>query len=913
MKRRRLWSAGIILAISVIIQGSVLVYAAAYGSVWVDDGGSAKRYDLAIQNTDVHEPNRQCQSQLIQRYDTSSGLAQPKNACVVRTNWGNIAEDGSIALGRSNTYYSVALPTGQTVLQTPQSASRLYVRVYQDDQHYRVGYYESLQKHVRYDEQHGKYVLSPGTQLTFLVYPGTSESVVFRAIGFSNNSNWAVGIVDRLVLSIDLVSLHMVQVAQMESIHDNAFFTPAISNDGLYVALAGEDFWKLVMYDQFFCGVNHALSWNRLENCTPKVFTDNELGGSFPSNVLFRDDGRAITYNAVDQQDQAKVLKNILWTGSWQAGYGFDYIALGDSYSSGEGADPFQTYLEGTNGNAEFPQEKCHIGSWAYPYKLASAMGMDYRLDSGQHMFQSVACAGAHIKDVNSSHDVYGGHFDQVKGAAKDWKENFFQEALYTFTPGRTPQINFLSSYQPRMVTLTIGGNDVGFANFLEACLPAGATCERAVNPDQKYAAAQAIKNQYQELTKLFRRMQGIAPQTRVYVVGYPIAFATNASHPQCALNVMLDIKEREFMIESTKYLNTVIKNAAHNSGVFYVDVENVFAENGLCNGKGGATVKGVTLGDDRNAIIGNETYHPNSWGHQIEADNISHTYGDMRLYRDIQCPVVIMAGSCIKPDAHEPVIPSYFHGEGHTMSFQKFAEKAFQAIIDKQRFRIMDFLKQNSPLQLTLYSTPRSLGTFLVSDDGSVEGEYTLPDDIESGYHTLVARGVRPDGQPVEYRQTIYINNPAKPLSGQCKVVQDSGYDQDKDGVDDACDGEITANNQIFMQDSVLPVEKDPPTITQNNVSIPALTPAFRSFVSLSGMRRAASPASIIEAPTLDTNISSGANTPLPTIETNPPTVTDSKQIISQHKDIASVWWLAGAGIVCGVAVVVARIIRRS
>lgn len=106
------------------------------------------------------------------------------------------------------------------------------------------------------------------------------------------------------------------------------------------------------------------------------------------------------------------------------------YVALGDSYSSGEGNPPYE---EGTDTESN----RCHRSSYAYPELLAHSLNL------GPLTFK--ACSGAITSDF------------------------FNSSANYVSEP---PQLDWLQP-STTTVTLTIGGNDVGFRWLLEHCISA--------------------------------------------------------------------------------------------------------------------------------------------------------------------------------------------------------------------------------------------------------------------------------------------------------------------------------------------------------------------------------------------------------------------------------------------------------
>lgn len=125
------------------------------------------------------------------------------------------------------------------------------------------------------------------------------------------------------------------------------------------------------------------------------------------------------------------------------------YIAMGDSYSSGEGAID-------SSGNPAFdpktdissPKDKkdeCHRSAHAYAYQLKAALGVS---DSN---FKFVACSGAELAD-----------FVAKVGLLGQWTEGRQLDAIAA--AGKTnPDIG--------LVTLSLGGNDAGFPQIMNDCV----------------------------------------------------------------------------------------------------------------------------------------------------------------------------------------------------------------------------------------------------------------------------------------------------------------------------------------------------------------------------------------------------------------------------------------------------------
>jgi lysophospholipase L1-like esterase len=110
-----------------------------------------------------------------------------------------------------------------------------------------------------------------------------------------------------------------------------------------------------------------------------------------------------------------------------------NYVALGDSYSSGEGNAPFYS-------SSDTGSDQCHRSPGAYPALLSS------KLTSLNFVF--VACSGATTGNV--------------------WESGDAPEPVATDPEGL--QIDHLTP-GTKIVTISIGGNDLGFSNVLKACI----------------------------------------------------------------------------------------------------------------------------------------------------------------------------------------------------------------------------------------------------------------------------------------------------------------------------------------------------------------------------------------------------------------------------------------------------------
>ncbi|MFA1542936.1 SGNH/GDSL hydrolase family protein [Actinomadura monticuli] len=154
------------------------------------------------------------------------------------------------------------------------------------------------------------------------------------------------------------------------------------------------------------------------------------------------------------------------------------YAALGDSYSAGVGA-------EATPADHN-PLERCHRTSKAYYNEVAHA----FRFAKGTSFW---ACSGAKTRDVLDGH---GGEPPQIGRIGRDTS----------------------------LITISIGGNDVGFSTVLAGCvvrLPWSKGCAA-----QGGEIAGKMSDLRQNLPALLAEITARAPYARVIVMGYPKAFS---------------------------------------------------------------------------------------------------------------------------------------------------------------------------------------------------------------------------------------------------------------------------------------------------------------------------------------------------------------------------------------------------
>lgn len=229
-----------------------------------------------------------------------------------------------------------------------------------------------------------------------------------------------------------------------------------------------------------------------------------------------------------------------------------DYVALGDSYSSGEGVPPFEAGTD-TRGN------RCHRSTAAYSRRFALPR---YRFNRS-----FFACSGA-VTDNVGLLDAAG----QIKG-----KVQYPSEATV-----QVQRLSVADWSSVDMVSLTIGGNDARFGPVLQRCLVR--RCHRGRQ------ARQIIRRIGLEvppkLAESYAAIAGRAPNATTLVLGYPQLFP-GRPQARCAIGKRVVSRAKQaFLRRRGIQLNRVIRRRAGAAGFHFVAVDRIFGGHEPCGPK---------------------------------------------------------------------------------------------------------------------------------------------------------------------------------------------------------------------------------------------------------------------------------------------------------------------------------------
>jgi hypothetical protein len=242
------------------------------------------------------------------------------------------------------------------------------------------------------------------------------------------------------------------------------------------------------------------------------------------------------------------------------------YVALGDSYSAGEGAPLAQAcagqdFLPGTEKAGGITGSTgCHRSVEAWPVLVWQGLNPTYQLSFH-------ACSGAVINDYYAPH------------AGQD-----AQSVWLTGPPN--PSV--------KLVTFTFGGNDADFATTMNSCV------NRLDNLFDSCLAALSVPTAkiddlagppgswpgHHTLSEFYGDIRHAAPDARVLVVGYPRLFPEAPPRGGCGGGAGRNISENEMLglDQTADEADRVIRRAALAAGFEYVDVSDVLQDHSVCS-----------------------------------------------------------------------------------------------------------------------------------------------------------------------------------------------------------------------------------------------------------------------------------------------------------------------------------------
>jgi hypothetical protein len=316
------------------------------------------------------------------------------------------------------------------------------------------------------------------------------------------------------------------------------------------------------------------------------------------------------------------------------------YVAMGDSYSSGEGVPPYYS-------DSNTRKDQCHRSKAAYP-TLVTWPGQSKPI-SKESGFTFIACSGAETTGITSK-AVFSQNEDEKKWNAKgntDW--GYIQgEAPWDTSKDRLAEgLQDNSSKldaSTGLVTLTIGGNDARFSDVLTGCLLLAPQLKTdCISPDYKLVR-NSLKTKPQDpealikfeptvigllkahLVATYEAIHAKAPNALIVVSGYPLLFPANATS-SCTVGTVLGKKikinagDQKWLDSTGTLLNQTVSASvaaveAKGIDIRFVDPTSAFSGHEICSSS--PFINGLLafyIGPGGFKLVNPGSFHPNQAG----------------------------------------------------------------------------------------------------------------------------------------------------------------------------------------------------------------------------------------------------------------------------------------------------------
>lgn len=434
---------------------------------------------------------------------------------------------------------------------------------------------------------------------------------------------------------------------------------------------------------------------------------------------------------------------------------GLDYVSLGDSYQAGYGLNPFSN----TSPFAGDPNG-CYQADGNYPHILAAYFGMT---------INDQTCSGAITANIG-----YG------SATVSPTDPNVI---LPTLPDASTLQVTLSGMTAPQLqaaglnaetdvVTVGIGGNDLGFSSIATACMRLSVNSDPLyladkvgefdnckdyfddpVNYPSAYLAGRITDAVAPRLATTFAEIRAVAPKAQVFVVGYPQVAPNNATDacftdPLTPNSVPYNGVDLQFLHDIEQQLDDAIETAATNANFTFIPTWDQTAGNTLCTPD--PWINGITL-----YLNSQSTCDPD----YLPADGNT----------DI----------CVKIGALHP-------DEGGVLEIANIVQQAISTTMavtasasDVSQGGQVTLsgggFAPNETVKIELHSTPALLASVPATGSGTFSTTLTIPAGTAPGAHTLVATGLT-SGR--SFSTPITITASGSSSGGGASVLAEGGMD---------------------------------------------------------------------------------------------------------------------------------------
>lgn len=251
------------------------------------------------------------------------------------------------------------------------------------------------------------------------------------------------------------------------------------------------------------------------------------------------------------------------------------YVAIGDSYTSAPGVLPIKDV-------------SCFRSAQNYPTLVARDLRSSEAVDA--------SCGGAETKDV-------------------------FATQFIGIFPVNTPQIDRVTR-ETRLITISLGGNDIGFGNFMFTCLGAalnllGPSCEQTYKAGGRDELRRRVDETAPKIANVLNQVKQRGPNAKVVLVGYPTILP--ASRTSCFFSAQLRDSDAYYLNRVFTSMNQMLAEEAEKADVQFVDTAQDSVGHDMCQPVGTRWFQPFLPYPPGDGVF----YHPNAAGQAFVASRI--------------------------------------------------------------------------------------------------------------------------------------------------------------------------------------------------------------------------------------------------------------------------------------------------
>lgn len=260
-----------------------------------------------------------------------------------------------------------------------------------------------------------------------------------------------------------------------------------------------------------------------------------------------------------------------------------NYVALGDSYSSGDGAGDYDPSTAEPGG--------CWRSENAYPRLISE----EYEFSGTLAFF---ACSSHKGEDMLSQLGTPESQIERVTDHTS-------------------------------LVTVGIGGNDLGFIPVLRTCMVRMPILDNTACVDQEEEVTDRMEQFEETLTQVLEEIHERAPDARILVLGYPRLFPENPT----GMYYTLSVSDQEWLNTVAERFNGAIRDTVYRvDGDVYgerdvgsAEYVNVFSSlNGYEVSADEAWLNGIVLGELGEGLeVDRASFHPTAEGQMSMAQRV--------------------------------------------------------------------------------------------------------------------------------------------------------------------------------------------------------------------------------------------------------------------------------------------------